>query len=217
MRIEWLNKNNTDRVVVFFNGWGMDAQVVRHLKADCDVLVCYDYRELRESFPDIRKYKEIYVIAWSMGVWAAAQVLPPLNYPVKKYIALNGTERPVDDCFGIPVKVYELTEKGMNERGREKFFMRMLDTPEEKECFNAARPLRRLEEQCEELCKIHKQSLEAQQILPWNKVYISEKDVIFPVENQCNWWTQRGMAIDLLPGNHYPFCHFSSWREIYDK
>lgn len=217
MRIGWLNKSNTGRVVVFFNGWGMDAQVVAHLKADCDVLVCYDYRELNQVFPDIKQYKEIYVIAWSMGVWAAAQVLPSLNWPVKKYIAFNGTERPVDDRFGIPVKVYELTEKGMNERGREKFFMRMLDTPQEKEYFNSIRPLRELEEQCEELYKIHKQSLEAQQILVWDKVYVSEKDIIFPVENQRNWWAQRETSIESLPGNHYPFCHFSSWKEIYDK
>ena len=49
----------------------------------------------------------------------------------ERCVALNGTTRPVDDEYGIPVKIYELTEKGMNERGREKFFLRMLDGADE--------------------------------------------------------------------------------------
>ena len=58
----------------------------------------------------------------------------------ERCVALNGTTRPVDDEYGIPVKINELTEKGMNERGREKFFQRM--------------PIRGIEEVCVELCRI---------------------------------------------------------------
>ena len=34
MRIEWLNKKNTGRVIVFFTGWGMDGKAVQHIKGD---------------------------------------------------------------------------------------------------------------------------------------------------------------------------------------
>ena len=125
MRIEWLNKKGSDRVIVFFHGWGMDAAGVSHLQMEDDVLMCYDYRSLDFAFPDLGYYRCIYVVAWSMGVWAADRVISRLEMKPERCVALNGTTRPVDDEYGIPVKIYELTEKGMNERGREKFFLRM--------------------------------------------------------------------------------------------
>ena len=113
MRIEWLNKKGSDRVIVFFHGWGMDAAGVSHLQIEDDVLMCYDYRSLDFAFPDLGYYRCIYVVAWSMGVWAADRVISRLEMKPERCVALNGTTRPVDDEYGIPVKIYELTEKGM--------------------------------------------------------------------------------------------------------
>ena len=39
MRIEWLNKKGSDRVIVFFHGWGMDAAGVSHLQMEDAVLM----------------------------------------------------------------------------------------------------------------------------------------------------------------------------------
>ena len=44
MRIEWLNIKGFDGVIVFFNGWGMDAAVVSKLKIEDEVQMCYDCR-----------------------------------------------------------------------------------------------------------------------------------------------------------------------------
>ena len=126
MRIEWLKKNNGDRVILFFNGWGMDSRAIPQLTGDYDVVAFWDYRRLLEAeWPDLRQYEEIYVVGWSMGVWAAANVIPLLDIAPVKLIALNGTELPVDDQYGIPVRIYELTERGLNEKGRKKFLQRM--------------------------------------------------------------------------------------------
>ena len=57
MRIEWLNKKGSDRVIVFFHGWGMDAASVSHLQIEDDVLMCYDYRSLDFAFPDLGYYR----------------------------------------------------------------------------------------------------------------------------------------------------------------
>lgn len=213
MRTEWLNKKGNSRVIVFFNGWGMNGQVVKHLNTKADVLMFYDYRKLAaETGTDLSAYAEIYVVAWSMGVWAATQLLPSLNIQPVKLIALNGTERPVDDQYGIPVRVYELTEKGMTGKGREKFVLRILDNQEEKQ--GADFTERALPEVCEELVIIRKLSTGATNELKWDKVYLSEKDVIFPVANQERWWQGRVPEIQMLSGGHFPFYRFKSWEEI---
>lgn len=215
MRIEWINKSGNDRIVVFFNGWGMTPQAVSHLNQSDDLIVCYDYRNLStKGFPSLEHYHKIVVVAWSMGVWAATRVLPELKISPSKLIALNGTEYPVNDQWGIPLKIYQLTEKGMNEQGRKKFVQRMFDTPQDRQYFEGKSTERTLEDVCEELVCIKKESTGTTNTLKWNKVYISEKDIIFPVQNQKNWWQERAEEIKILPGGHYPFYHFRGWEEI---
>ncbi|MEG2554662.1 MAG: DUF452 family protein [Odoribacter sp.] len=217
MRIEWLNKISSDRVILFYNGWGMDAAAVSHLRSDCDVVMCNDYRslELEDGLPDLlRGYREVYLVAWSMGVWAAANTISRMGIRLSTAIALNGTEHPVDDQYGIPSKIYLLTERGMTERGREKFMQRMLDGPEEIKQFEQNKSLRSVGEVCEELSFIREQSIcSAKNEIKWNKIYISNQDVIFPVKNQQAWWQDK-FPVVTLAGGHYPFYHFDTWEEI---
>lgn len=218
MRIEWLHKKGSDRVIVFFNGWGMDQAAVSHLSKDCDVVMVYDYRDLKAgNLPNLDTYPKVYVVAWSMGVWAAANLIPEMQREPSIMIAMNGTEHPVHDFWGIPEKIYALTEKGMNEKGREKFLLRMLNGREELQRFTQNHPQRPIKEVCEELCLIGKQSIGYHNELNWNKVYISEKDIIFPVINQQNWWRDKCSHLQMLPGGHYPFYQFQSWDEILEK
>lgn len=215
MRIERLNQKGNDRVILFFNGWGMDARAVSHLEGTFDILVFYDYHNMNVPCEiSLDCYRETNVIAWSMGVWAAANVIPEMNIRFSKLIALNGTECPIEDRLGIPVKVYQLTEKNMDERGREKFLQRMLNGKEEIQRFEQNKPQRSLEDVCEELVMIRRQSTGLQNKLNWDKIYISEKDVIFPVVNQQNWWQDKCAELRMLPGGHYPFYSFRSWEEI---
>lgn len=215
MRIEWLNRKYTDRVVVFFNGWGMDSRAVQHLKGSSDILAINDYRQLNaEILPKLASYREIDIVAWSMGVWAAANILPEWGISYTRLIALNGTEHPVNDSWGIPDKIYRLTERGMNEIGREKFMLRMLANAEERERFSNNKPQRNVEEICEELTAIRLQADKRQHSLIWDKVYISAEDVIFSQTNQMAWWNSRAKEIVILAGGHYPFYHFENWEQI---
>lgn len=136
MQIEWLKKQGSGRVLLFFNGWGMDAGAVAHLACDGDMLAVCDYRDLEQGRPEgLEAYAEVDVVAWSMGVWAAANVLPAWGIVSHRLVALNGTEHPVDDRWGIPVRIYRLTELGMNEEGRRKFTGRMFDKAGERPPF----------------------------------------------------------------------------------
>lgn len=218
MRIEWLNKKGNSRVILFFNGWGMDSNAVAHLKTSSDLIVFSDYRNISKvEIPSFESYTEICLVAWSMGVWAAANVVPRMNIRLHRLVALNGTECPVDDENGIPLRVYELTEKGMNEKGRNKFMQRMFEHREHWEHFNSCLPQRLLDEVCEELVLIHNQCRGMKNTLQWDKAYLSAKDLIFPVDNQKNWWQDKCPSLQILPGGHYPFYQFDSWEEILDK
>ena len=216
MRIEWIAENRSRVVVVFFNGWGMNAHAVSHLEKDCDVVMIYDYRDLEcTELSSLQDYEKVYVVAWSMGVWAAANTLPKLGIKTDYCIAVNGTERPVDDEAGISLQAYCLTENGMDERGRAKFFMRMLAGKEELMRFEEQKPDRELAEQLEELKAIRKQSETCCNTIKWDRGLIAEKDVIFPTSNQLNWWSGK-TTVHMLPGGHYPFYNFQSWEELID-
>ena len=65
----------------------------------------------------------------------------------------------------------------MNERGREKFFLRMLDGADECRKFSGQKPNRGIEEVCEELCRIRELCSGVKGKLNWDKSYISEKDL----------------------------------------
>ena len=167
-----------------------------------------------EEAPEVEGYESVRVVAWSMGVWAASVLLSRWNIPVSYRVAINGTERPVDEHYGIHPKIYLLTERGMTEQGRDKFFARMLSGKEEIERFEENKPCRDIDEQRDELRLIREQSVREMSEMHWDRVYISEGDVIFPVENQRNWWRDR-VEIITLSGGHYPFYVLDNWEKIW--
>ena len=110
MKYKWLNINQNNKVIVFFNGWGMDESVVHHLDfSDYDVLMFYDYNNLDTNFDfnSLDKYKNKSLIAWSMGVMVATL----FNQKYTSATAINGTLKPIDNEFGIPQRIYDLTIK----------------------------------------------------------------------------------------------------------
>jgi len=188
---------------------------VQHVKGKGDLLLFYDYRDISgEEAPEVKGYESVRVVAWSMGVWAASVLLSRWNIPVSYRVAINGTERPVDEHYGIHPKIYLLTERGMTEQGRDKFFARMLSGKEEIERFEENKPCRDIDEQRDELRLIREQSVREMSEMHWDRVYISEGDVIFPVENQRNWWRDR-VEIITLSGGHYPFYVLDNWEKIW--
>lgn len=43
MNITWLEKKDSDSLIIFFNGWGMDEHSISHLKNDeYDILMFND-------------------------------------------------------------------------------------------------------------------------------------------------------------------------------
>lgn len=203
MKYRFYEENN-DKLIIFFNGWGMDELIVSHLKRDgFDVIIFYDYTDLDISYPSFDKYKEKYVIGWSMGVMVST--LFEFDN-VKKYIAINGTLKPIDNNYGIPEKIYKLTVKGFNELSCKKFMDRMFITEPPIDKFSN----RTLESQKEEL--INLMGIEGK-IVSFDKQIVSENDYIILTKNQLNYW-KNPANIDIIKSGHCPFFEYESWSEL---
>ena len=213
MKQVWMKREGTPRLVLFFNGWGMDERAVSHVAGTSDVLEVHDYRQLDDHLPAARDYDTLHVVAWSMGVWAASVLVDAWGLSPSRAVAINGTGAPVDDLHGIPTRVYTLTERAMNEHGRALFMGRMLSSPDDVAWFRQHTPRRPLDEVVEELHRIREQAASRPGGFPWHLALVSTADVIFPPVNQCRWWEHR-VPVHSIPGGHYPFRQLTDWDKI---
>ena len=211
MQYFWLNqKEENKKLILFFNGWGMNETPVKHLKTeDFDVLVLFDYRNIDFNLSqfDFSKYQEKYLISWSMGVYVANLFKSELDNFDKK-IAINGTTRIIDNDFGIPEKIYKVTVKFLNEESCDKFIKNMFDNGKLNQNITITRTLEELKE---ELISIQK--IELTQELEFDLALISDNDRIVPTKNQLNFWKEK-TENKLIGSTHCPFEKFGAWSEL---
>ena len=158
MKQVYIIKDRHPRLLLFFAGWGADKTPFKDYQpADSDYMLCYDYRTLDFDASLLKGYKEINVIGWSMGVWAASRVMDKLQEAdliIKNSIAINGTPYPIDDMCGIPSVIYHGTLEGLTGPSLNKFLRRMCFNGEAFKEFLNITPKRPLEELKEELACI---------------------------------------------------------------
>ena len=202
MKYKWLNINQNNKVIVFFNGWGMDESVVHHLEfSDYDVLMFYDYNNLDTNFDfnSLDKYKNKSLIAWSMGVMVATL----FNQKYTSATAINGTLKPIDNKFGISQRIYDLTIKGFNEKGAQRFIKSMFN-----ENIKLPQISRDIENQKSELSAL--KNYTANSNFKYNRIILSDNDKIIPTKNQIAFW---GIEPNISSG-HCPFMLFKKWEEL---
>ncbi len=202
MEYKWLNKKQNREVIVFFNGWGMDESVVKHLEPlNYDVIMFYDYNTLETDFDFsvIEKYDKRCLIAWSMGVMTATL----FNIDYASSTAINGTLTPINNLYGIPERIYELTLKGFCPNGAKKFIKNMFESEVELPEIH-----RSFENQKSELAALEK--YKANKNFKYSRIIISDNDRIIPTKNQMAFW---GKEPD-IKGGHCPFLLFKKWEEL---
>lgn len=193
------------RLLLFFAGWGMDEHpFIQYTPRESDLMICYDYRTLDFDACAVARYSIIDVVAWSMGVWAASQVLSRISLPINNSVAINGTPFPIDEKRGIPPTIFQGTLNGLSEVTLRKFQRRMCADGSAFESFRNIAPKRPAEDLKEELAAIAQQY----QMLPpagftWNQVIIGENDRIFPPINQHTAWGETSASIINANGAHY--------------
>ncbi len=214
MQYHWLNKNNNNKLIIFFAGWSFDYNPFKFLNCtDFDVLILYDYNTL--ELPEIPKYKKYYLISWSMGVFTAYILKNKLpKFDLK--IAINGTPYPVDDNKGIPLKPFLLTLKHAKQGLEGKFYQNIFDTTKDFETYNENQVKRTVDNRVDELNNLYKLIKQTQINYEsfYDKAIISQNDIIIPTKNQINFWQNNTKSIKMLESGHFPFYNFKSWEEI---
>lgn len=207
MKQLWLNKKNNSKVIVFFNGWGMDEKVVSNLDIeDYDIFQVCDYTNLTDIEENFSNYSEKILVCWSMGVFISNCYFDILKNFDRK-IAINGTLKPIDDNFGIPENIYDLMIENFNELTVQKFMKKMTLS----NIFENYQS-RSNEELKQELISI--KNIRIENKLNFDKVIVSLKDKIIPSKNQLNYWHNSGINPVETDAPHYLFDKYSKWSEL---
>lgn len=205
-----LKNNNNKKLILLFTGWGCDENLFnRKTKKGYDYMICFDYENIDFKYQEIQHYDEIFVIAWSMGVWVANTILSneetqKLN--IKMSVAFNGTPFPIDDTKGIPKEIFKGTLDNFSEKTLAKFRRRICGDTENTKEFLSHMPYRDTKSLLKELsslwnitttCKINN-------IYRWDYAIISKADKIFPSANQLNFWKEiKTCKISEIEAEHY--------------
>lgn len=222
---------------LLFMGWASDARLVENLvsspaflslNADSsftgDVLCLYDYREMELEI-DFERYDKVYIFAWSFGVWAAEQSVASrddLRRLVCGAVAVGGTPLGVHPQFGIPRRAFDVTLRGVEVAGLQKFRQRMcgelwewysaiyskdvvVNSPSvdhrsqllvERGVCDAVEELRVLGERFDR-CSTPGLSADndyLQCVVAWDYAVVGAEDLIFPPEAQVSFW--RSVEVD---------------------
>lgn len=203
------------RLLLFFAGWGADATPFEnYLPKDSDFLLCYDYRTLDFDTSLLFGYREINVVGWSMGVWAASQLLPQLPISVATSIAINGTPYPIDDQRGIPTTIFRGTLDGLTGASLNKFLRRMCADTTAFKAFLQITPRRPLEELHDELVEIERMyhSLPTA-TFHWQQAVVGSNDRIIPSENQLRAWNEQNTPVTQTNDAHYQDSIFQTYLQ----
>ena len=214
MQFNWLNRQNSATLILFFNGWGMDANVINSLScAGVDLLEINDYSTIT-PLPKFQEYEQTILIAWSLGVIVAAQCAIKADLA----IAINGTLRPIDDQFGIPPTIFAGTIDNWHEHGRNKFNRRMCGDRETLAHFNSNSPARSIKAQQQELIAIRDTvKTQPEPVNIFDVTIICSGDRIVPPAAQNAYWSEQNTTIIKLDAPHYLFKRWNSWKELIDS
>lgn len=202
MKCELIHSCGSDRLILIFAGWSTSAGFYAEVAVEgYDVMVAYDYSDFCFPAKMLDAYSTICLFAWSLGVYAASRSLP--FDKIALAVAVNGTEHPADDSYGIPRDIFKGTAEGLDERNLMKFRRRMTG------CHYQSLAERFGESHVDSLRKqLLFVAAEAETDTPpgrWDCAYISSGDAIFPFANQLNFWHSfhRHTEIREISGPHY--------------
>ena len=217
MKSKFISNKGSQRLILIYAGWAMDDKPFVGLeRPGYDIAVIWDYRDFLMDWSFIRSYKEVCLLAWSLGVFAASKTFTAYEHLLTKRIAINGTAFPVDRMLGIPPSVFRGTKSNLDERNLLKFYRRVCGSKAEYERFLENMPIRPVEELIDELdVFLQGFMLGSGRELNWDFALISSDDAIFPPVNQWRAWLRTPLRMN--EGPHLPMFQTLIDRYIIDK
>lgn len=211
-------REKNDNLIVFFGGWGNDEKAFAPLcTEDSDFILFYHYSADEPLIlPEMKQYKRISLIGWSLGVWAAEYLTPKLNIKPDFAVAINGTPLPAHDKYGIPLADFEKTLNRITDLNMVKFFLRVFGDKETYLANINRVPARTTKSLSDELRWLYNRIMEQKEPgFKWDVALISKDDRVFPTSNLLSYWkTMPETAISVLPQPHYLFHSWESFTDL---
>ena len=220
-------REKNDQLVVVYGGWGTDENVFIPLCSDdFDFILFYNYSaDEALILPEMKTYRKIIVIGWSLGVWAAEYLAEKTGIKPHLTIAVNGTPIPADDQYGIPLNIFEGTLNNITDENMDKFYLRMFGDKRTFKLNKDRIPHRNTKSLHDELRWLYNRIMEQKEPgFRWDYAVTSAKDRVFPAKSLVGYWEKELYTRQiLLPLPHYIFHKwktygdFISFVEGYDR
>ena len=215
MKTGWLNQQGNPSCILFFAGWGMDPVPFAPIPVlEHDLLIIYDYNKLQTIIPyelTNKRYETLHLVAWSMGVWMAAEMMA--NDCFASSTAINGTLTPIDNQSGIASTTYDTMIDNFSEAALEDFYFSMFTVKEEAALFFNNRPQRSPDNIFNELVALKKMySMYGAPDDCYTRKIVGSRDRVFSARNQTRSWGKDRCT--LLKVSHFPFYAWPSWDSI---
>ena len=210
----FFQNNNSNELIVFFAGWGCDENQFVNLHDKKDVLILYDYQDLELNF-DFSKYKNVYVIAYSAGVFVASVCADKIQN-VRKKVAVCGNPYLFDETLGIS----EATVKAFKEITLDNYLdfrkKYMVVTDEEYKKYNQLQSLRTIESCENELVALQTmyEQLRSQINPVFDSAIAAENDLIFNILEQKKFYREKLKIVE--NAKHHIFFRYNSFEDLLD-
>ena len=209
MKQFFINKKS-DKLLIFFTGWACDEYEFEHLESDIDVLILYDYSDLKLDF-DFSKYKNINVIAFSAGVFVAS--IMDFSFKTDKNIAIDGNPYLFDEKLGLSKEMqdilYNITEDNAEDFAKNY----LIKTDEEWKNFH---PSKRTLESCkiEFDCLKNIYNSQKENIKDiYDSAIVGDEDTIFNLSAQKKFYGKRLTVIK--NSRHNLFFRINKYEQLF--
>lgn len=199
----WIRQNGAERAVVVFGGWGFGPAPFAGLSGDVDVLFSDDMTDLPPVLPDLTGYRGVDAVAWSFGVATMGHWMARHDAAFARKVALCGSLNPVDRAVGIPPRSFALTLRTLSPDSFANFANRCCDTP-------PALPPADIAALATQLSAV--QSRGPAPDPGFDRIWIAERDQIFPPANLARAWD--GQPVRHIDAPHAPFAALASWQGV---
>lgn len=193
------------KLIVFFNGWGMDNKAVNHLTIPKNYevkIVNFPYNLDSSIF---KNYEEIIAIGWSFGSYYLSRYLNKNNIKLDKIISINGVPETIGE-FGIPERIFEATLKNLTPETLKEFYSNIgIDS----ESLFSNKDFQSIKEELQYFKDNYSPEKNS-----FTKAFIGKKDKIIPTLRQKKYYDNHNTEIAIIQCPHYPFNFFKSWSDI---
>ena len=200
---------NNKELIVLFGTWGIDEKAFANLCNDSfDFILFYNYSADEPLIlPEMKTYRKVTVIGWSLGVWAAEYYSRKMGIKPDLTIAINGTPVAVDDKYGIPLKTFEATLDNISNFSMAKFYLRVFGSKSRYEKNKSIIPGRNEKSLHDELRWLYNRMMEPVETgFVWDYSLIGSEDRVFKTSNLRSYWNEHSETRQIIvPAPHYLF------------